>query len=83
MYGTHNGLILLFCNIPNNFSSAAIATISLQRDYIRVTPLTTDTTPLNYNTIFSDRTINKSLYSTFINTEETLNGTRNLTKQDN
>ena len=56
--------------------------ISVHRDYLRVTPLTTDTTPLNYNAIFNDRTSNNSLNSIFIKTQENLNGTKNLTKQD-
>ena len=33
--------------------------------------------------MFTDRTGNNSLNSTFINTQENLNGTRNLTQQDN
>ena len=37
---------VLFFNIPNDISNAAIVTISVHRDYLRVTPLTTDTTPL-------------------------------------
>ena len=46
------------------------------------TPLTTDTIPLSYNILFKDRTSDKKLNSTFIKTQETLTGTRNLTHQD-
>ena len=46
---------LLFANKLNDISSAAIAIISLHKDYLRVTPLTVDATPLNYNTIFNDK----------------------------
>ena len=35
-----------FFNIPNVISSAAIETISVDKDYVRVTPVTTYTTPL-------------------------------------
>ena len=40
-------------NILNDIFSAAIATISINRGYLGVTPLTTDTAPLNYDTIFN------------------------------
>ena len=73
---------MLLFNIPNDNSSAAIATISVQGDYSRVIPLTNDTKPLNYNAIFKERTSNNSSNSTFIITEEIFNGTRNLIKQD-
>ena len=43
--------------------------------------LTVDATPLNYNSIFPERTGDNSLNSTFINNDN-LNGTRNLTQQD-
>ena len=69
-----------FLNIPQSISSQAISTISYQRDYVRVVPLTIDATPLNYNTFLPD-TRNKSLNSTVIHNEN-LNGTRNLTQQD-
>ena len=69
-----------FINIPESISSQAISTISYTRDYVRVVPLTIDTTPLNYNTFLPD-TRNSSLNSTVIHNEN-LNGTRNLTKQD-
>ena len=39
-------------------TSAAIAIISVYRDYLRVTPLTTDTILLNYNTILNERSSN-------------------------
>ena len=69
-----------FINIPQSISSQAISTISYQRDYVRVVPLTIDETPLNYNTFLPD-TRNNSLNSTVIHNEN-LNGTRNLTQQD-
>ena len=59
-----------------------IATISVKKNFLRVTPLKTDTAPLVYNTMFIDRSTNDSIYSTFINTPTTLKGTRNLTHQD-
>ena len=69
-----------FINIPQSISSQAKSTISYQRDYVRVVPLTIDATPLNYNTILTD-TRNNSLNSTVIHNKN-LNGTRNLTQQD-
>ena len=57
---------MLLFNNPNDNSSATIATISVQGDYSRVIPLTNDTTPLNYNAIFKERTSNNSSNSTFI-----------------
>ena len=69
-----------FINIPQSISSQAISTISYQRDYVRVVPLTIDATPLNYNTFLPD-TRKNSLNSTVIHNEN-LNGTRNLTQQD-
>ena len=73
---------IFFINIPNDISGAAINTVSLHKDYLTVTPLTIDATPLNYNTIFKDKTIDYSLNSTIINTQGTLNDTRNLTQQN-
>ena len=70
-----------FINIPSDTSSQAISTISNNKDYVRVYPLTVDETPLNYNSFFPERTGNNSLNSTFTNNEN-LNGTRNLTQQD-
>ena len=70
-----------FINIPQDISSQTISTISFHRDYVKVTPLTIDATPLNYNT-FLPHTRNNSLNSTVIH-KENLNGTRNLTQQDN
>ena len=57
------------------------AFISTNKDYVRITPLTIDATPLNYHAMFPDRTRNKSLNSTFNNTQENLNGTKNLIQQ--
>ena len=73
---SHHAII----NIPQSISSQAKSTISYQRDYVRVVPLTIDATPLNYNTFLPD-TRNNSLNSTVIHNEN-LNGTRNLTQQD-
>ena len=70
----------LFIHFPNAISSQAIDTISIQRNYINIIPLTIDATPLNYNTFLPD-TQNNSLNSTVIHNED-LNGTRNLTQQD-
>ena len=73
---------IIFLNNPNDISSTANATVSVHKDYLKVTPLTTDTTPSNYNTLFNDRASNNSLNSTFMSTQETLNGTRSLTHQE-
>ena len=70
----------LFINIPTDISSQAISTISFNKDYVRFYPLTVDSTPLNHNSFFPERTANNSLNSTFINNHN-LNGTRNLTQQ--
>ena len=70
-----------FINISTDISSQAISTISIHKDYIRVYPLTTDATPLNYNSFFPERAGNNNLNSTFVN-QDNLNGTRNLTQQD-
>ena len=43
---------------------------------LKITPLTVDATTLNYHTVFTDRTGNKTLSSTSINTQENLKGTR-------
>ena len=67
-----------FIIIPTDISSQAITTISINRDYDRITPLTIDATPKNYNSIFTDREENNSFSSTIIN-QENSNGTRNLT----
>ena len=74
MFGTLNILILYLL-------SAAITTVSLHKDYVSFTPLTSDASPRNYKTMFNDRTGN-SFNSTFVNTQETLSGTNNLTQQD-
>ena len=62
MYGTLNGL--MFSNIPNDISKAAIATIFVHRVYLGVTPLTNDTTPLNFNKQLNDITSNDYSNST-------------------
>ena len=71
----------LFFNIPTDISRQAISTISINKEYFKVYPLTADATPLNYNSILPDRTGKTSLNSTLIQ-QENLNGTRNLTQQD-
>ena len=71
----------LFINIPTDKSSQAISTISFNKNYVRVYPLTIDTTPSNYNSYFPERKGNNCLNSTFINNDK-LNDTRNLTQQD-
>ena len=68
-------------NIPTDISSQAISTISINKDYVKVYPLTTDATPLHYNSILPDRIGNNSLNSTLIQ-QENIKGTRNLTQQD-
>ena len=65
-----------FINIPPDISSQAIITISFDKDYVKVIPLTIDATSLNYNTFLPD-TRNNSLTSTVIHNGN-LNGTRNL-----
>ena len=74
---------ILFFNISKNISSAAVATFSEHKDSLRVNSLTTDNTPLKYNATFNNRTSNNSLISAYINTQETVNGIRNLTQPDN
>ena len=71
-----------FLNIPTDISCEAKITNSVSKDHIRITSLTIDATPLNYIAMFTERTANNSLNFTFINTQETLNGTRSLTQQD-
>ena len=51
---------LLFINIPNDISSQATTTFSINRDYVRISPLTIVATSLNYNALFTDRTGNNS-----------------------
>ena len=67
--------------MKTDISSAAITTISVNRELVKITPLTIDASFLNYNTIFTDKTGNNSSKSTFKNTQENLNGRRNITKQ--
>ena len=72
----------LFINIPTNKSGQEITTVSIKRNCVRINPLTIDATPSNYNSLFTVRTGNNSLLSTFFNTQEKLNRTRKLTQQD-
>ena len=69
-------------NIPTDISSLATITISINKDYVRITPLTIDATPINCNSKFTDREGNNSLNFTFIN-QENLKGTKNVTQKDN
>ena len=71
----------MFINIPTDISSQAFSTIVIDKDYVRVYPLTVDATPLNYNSFLPERTGNNKLNSTFVNNDN-LNGTRNFTQQD-
>ena len=64
-----------FCNITTDISSTAITNIYVHKDYIRITQLTIDATSSNYNAMFTDRTENISLNSTFTYTQVSLNGT--------
>ena len=68
-------------NIPTDILSPASSTISINKDYVKVYPLTIDATPLNYNSFLPDRLRKNILNSTLIQ-QENLNGTRNLTQQD-
>ena len=47
----------LFINILTDISSQVISTVSINKNYVRVHPLTVDATPLNYNSLFPERTI--------------------------
>ena len=67
-------------NFSVDISSQAISTISIHKDYVKEFPLTTDATPLNYNS-FLPGTLNYSLNSTVIQ-QENLNRSRNFTQQD-
>ena len=71
----------LFINILTEISSQAITKTSINRGYVRITPLTNDATPLNYYSLLTDRPGNNSLNSTFNITQENLNGTKNLLKK--
>ena len=67
-------------NFSVDISSQAISTISIHKDYVKEFPLTTDATPLNYNS-FLPGTLNYSLNSTVIQ-QENLNRSQNFTQQD-
>ena len=69
-----------FINLPTDISSQATTTTSINKDYVRITPLTIDATPFYYKSKFTDREGKNSLNSTIIN-QEYLNGTRILTQQ--
>ena len=44
-------------NIPTDISSQAITTVSINKDYVRITLLTFDATLLNYNALFTEQEI--------------------------
>ena len=78
--GTLNGLIHYLLILQLIYQVKQLLQIT-SKDYVRITPLTIDATPLNYNSIFTDRTGINSLISTFVK-QENLNGTRKLSQQD-
>ena len=45
-----------FIKTPTDISSQAITTVSINRDYDRITPITSDATPLSYNSKFTEIT---------------------------
>ena len=71
----------LIINMPTDISSQAIGTNSINKYYVTIYPLSTDATPLNYNSFLPDRTGNNNLNLTVIQ-QENLNGTTSLTQQD-
>ena len=71
---------MISSTIPD-ISSQAISTIFINKDSVKIYPLTIDATLLNYNSFLLDRLGNNSLNSTLIQ-QENLYGTRNLTQQD-
>ena len=82
MFGTLNGLMNHLSTIYQQIYQAKQKNIiSIHKDYVKVYPLTIDTTLLNYNSFFPERAGNKSLNSIFID-QDNLNGTRNLIQQN-
>ena len=81
MFGTLKGLIhyLLMYQLTSQVKQSP--TVSINRDYVRITPFSIDTTTINYNSKFTDGEGNNSLNSTFIY-QQNLNGKQNLTQQD-
>ena len=55
---------ILFFIVPKIVSSTSVATVSLDKDYLKLTPLITNTTHLKFDTLFNDRTSNNSFNST-------------------
>ena len=51
----------LFINTPTDISSQAFSTISFNKDYVRVYPLTVDATPLNYYFCFWCAVLHRSI----------------------
>ena len=68
-------------NIPIDISSQTISTIFINKDYVKVYPLTADATLLNYNSFLPNRIGNNILNSTLIQ-QENLSGHGNHAQQD-
>ena len=78
--GTLNGLIRYSLAYQQIFQVKQLAQFPKTKTILR-NPLTTDATPLNYNSFLPDRTGNNSLNSSLIQ-QKILKGNRNLTQQD-
>ena len=65
-----------------DISSQAISRTSINKESVKVYPLTIDATPLNYNSFLPDRLGNNSCSNSTLIQQENLIGTRNLTQQD-
>ena len=66
--------------MTTDISIQAITFISLNKDYVRISPLIIDATTLCYDAMFTDGAGNNSLNSIFTNTQANINGTRILKK---
>ena len=66
---------------PKDISSAAFQTISKQKK-LRVTPSKKHTTPIKYNRMIGERTINSSLNSAIMKTQKKLSRTSTPNIQD-
>ena len=55
-----------FNGIPSDKSSQALNTISIHKDYVKLYPLQSDATPLNYSLFFPERAGKNNLSSIFI-----------------
>ena len=72
----------LIFKMPNDVSSAIIATISVHQGLFKSNSTNNRSILLKYNTIFNDRLIENSLNSPFISSPEKSNVTTKLTQQD-